>query len=104
MEYRSAGQYVIDRWRAGLGENEARERLELYHRAAAHQTSTDTTGLLPEPILGPVVNFIDESRPLVSALGPRQLPSGAWSRPQDHAAHQRRAAVRAEGRAHLARR
>lgn len=82
VEYRSAGAYVIDRWRAGLGQQEARERLELYHRAAAHQTSADTEGLLPEPILGPVINWIDETRPLVTALGPRQLPSGSWSRPR----------------------
>ena len=73
---------MIDRWKAGLGEEEARERLELYHRVAAHQTSADTDGLLPEPVLGPVVNFIDQSRPLVTALGPRQLPSGTWSRPR----------------------
>jgi hypothetical protein len=32
--------------------------------------------------LGPVVNFIDSSRPLVSALGPRQLPGGSWARPK----------------------
>jgi len=82
VEYRSAGEYVIDRWRAGLGQDEARNRLELYHRAAAHQTSADSDGLLPEPILGPVVNYIDTSRPLVTALGPRQLPSGSWSRPR----------------------
>ena len=81
-EYKTAGEYVIDRWRAGLGVEEARNRLELYHRVAAHQTSTDTEGLLPEPVLGPVVNFIDQSRPLVSALGPRQLPAGTWSRPR----------------------
>ena len=81
-KYRSAGEYVLDRWQSGLGNEEARNRLELYHRAAAHQTSTDTTGLLPEPILGPIVNWIDASRPLVSALGPRQLPSGTWSRPK----------------------
>jgi HK97 family phage major capsid protein len=82
MEYRSAGEYVMDRWRAGLGMNEAVERLDLYHRAAAHQTTGDNPGLLPEQILGPVINFVDESRPLTTALGVRQLPSGSWSRPQ----------------------
>ena len=46
MKYRSAGEYVIDRWRAGLGQDDARDRLELYHRVAAHQTSADTEGLL----------------------------------------------------------
>ena len=82
LEYRSAGEYVLDRWRAGLGEAEAVERLDLYHRAAAHQTTADNPGLLPESILGPVINFVDESRPLTNALGPRQLPGGSWSRPR----------------------
>lgn len=82
IEYRSAGAYLIDRWQAGLGIDDARGRLELFHRAAAHQTTGDNPGLLPEQILGPVVNYIDASRPLVNALGARQLPSGSWSRPR----------------------
>jgi hypothetical protein len=82
IEYRSAGAYVLDRWRAGLGMEEAVNRLDLFHRAAAHQTTADNPGLLPESIMGPVVNFIDASRPLVNWLGPRQLPSGSWSRPK----------------------
>lgn len=82
VEYRSAGQYALDMWRGGLGNQEAQERLEIFNRAAAHQTTGDSAGLLPEQILGPVVNFIDSSRPLVSALVPRQLPSGSWSRPR----------------------
>jgi hypothetical protein len=82
VEYRSAGAYVIDVWRAGLGGEEAIRKLDLFNRAAAHQTTADNPGLLPETILGPVVNFVDESRPLVSALGPRDLPGGSWSRPR----------------------
>lgn len=82
FEYRSAGAYIIDIWRSGLGIGEAAERMDLFKRAAAHQTTADNPGLLPEQILGPVVNFIDAARPLVNALGPRQLPSGSWSRPQ----------------------
>jgi hypothetical protein len=82
VEYRSAGAYVIDIWRAGLGGEEATRRLDLFNRAAAHQTTADNPGLLPESILGPVINFVDESRPLVSALGPRDLPGGSWSRPR----------------------
>jgi len=81
-EYRSAGAYVIDYWRARVGVDEATERIELYNRAAAHQTTADNPGLLPEPILGPVINFIDAARPLVAALGPRQLPAGTWNRPR----------------------
>jgi HK97 family phage major capsid protein len=82
VEYRSAGAYILDYWRAGLGVDEAASRIDLYHRAASHQTTGDNPGLLPEQILGPVVNFIDAARPLVAALGPRQLPSGSWSRPK----------------------
>lgn len=82
IEYRSAGQYAIDMWRAGLGHEEAKYRLDTYNRAASHQTTSDNPGLIPTPILGPVVNFIDASRPLVGALGPRQLPGGSWSRPK----------------------
>jgi HK97 family phage major capsid protein len=81
-EYRSAGGYVLDRWRAGLGDREAVERIELYHRAAAHQTTADNAGLLPTPIVQPVVNFVDSNRPLVTWLGPRQLPGQNWSRPK----------------------
>jgi HK97 family phage major capsid protein len=82
VEYRSAGGYILDRWRAGIGAEDARDKLELFHRAAAHQTTGDNPGLLPEQILGPVINFIDAARPLVNFFGPRQLPSGSWSRPR----------------------
>jgi HK97 family phage major capsid protein len=82
VQYRSAGEYIIDRWRAGIGGEEAVHRLDLYHRAAAHQTTGDNPGLLPDQILGPVINFIDAARPLVNFFGPRQLPSGSWSRPR----------------------
>jgi len=82
VEYRSAGHYVLDVWKAGLGAEESMRRLDTFNRAAAHQTTSDNPGLLPEQILGPVINFVDESRPLTTALGPRQLPSGSWSRPR----------------------
>src|SRR5262245_13836124 len=82
VEYRSAGEYLIDRWRAGLGNQEAGQRLETYHRAAAHQTTADNPGLIPTPIVEPVVSFVDSNRPLVTWLGPRQLPGQSWSRPK----------------------
>lgn len=82
MEYRSAGEYVLDRWRAGLGQEEALNRIDLYHRAASHQTTADNPGLLPTPVVQPVVNFIDTSRPLTTWLGARQIPSNQWVRPK----------------------
>ena len=81
MEYRSAGEYVVDYWRAKVGNEDAKQRMDLWHRAAAHQTTGDNPGLLPESIIGPVINFVDSNRPIVNALGPRQLPGGSWSRP-----------------------
>ena len=82
IEYRSAGEYVLDQWRSGLGDGDASGRLEIYNRAASHQTTANSPGLIPTPIVGPVVDFIDASRPLVNALGPRQLPGQNWSRPK----------------------
>jgi len=76
VEYRSAGAYLIDQWRAATGHRDAREALEVFHRAAAHQTTADNPGLIPERILGPVINFIDAARPMVAFLGPRDIPGG----------------------------
>jgi HK97 family phage major capsid protein len=93
VEYRSvggldmggAGAFALDLWDAALGDVEARSRLERWnreHRAAAHQTTSNASGLVPTPIVAPVINFIDAARPVVSALGPRQLPSWSFSRPK----------------------
>lgn len=81
-EYDSPGAYLVERWRAGLGSEEAVRRLDLYHRAAAHQTTADNPGLIPTPILAPVISFVDSNRPLVTWLGPRQLPGQNWNRPK----------------------
>jgi hypothetical protein len=83
VEYRSAGAYVVDLIRAGMGNADAGQRLEVYNRAAAHQTTGDNPGLLPEQIIGPVISNIDASRPLVDLIGPQQVPSGgSWTRPR----------------------
>ena len=82
VEYRTAGEYGIDMWQAGLGDEAARHRLDTYNRAASHETTSLISGLLPAPILGPVLNFIDAARPVVTALGPRQLPGTGFGRPK----------------------
>jgi HK97 family phage major capsid protein len=82
VEYRTAGAFVTDYMQAMLGDAPARQRYELFQRAAAHQTTADNAGLIPAPILAPVVSFIDANRTLVSQLGPRQLPGQTWSRPK----------------------
>jgi len=82
VEYRSAGAYVIDRWAAGSGDESAKRRVEMYERAAAHQTTADNLGVVPDPIVGTVLNLIDGSRPIVTALGVRAIPSGRFNRPK----------------------
>ena len=83
LEYRSAGEFVRDHISAIVNRDpDLAERLELYTRAAAHQTTGDVPGLLPEQLLAPILQSLDYGRPLVTALGPRQLPAGSWSRPR----------------------
>ena len=82
VEYRTAGEYVLDYWKGSLGATDAMKRMDLYNRAASHQTTADNPGLLPTPIVGPVVNFIDLARPITTWLGPRQIPAQTWTRPK----------------------
>jgi len=79
VEFRSAGAYVAERYLSMIGDQTCTERLEIFHRAAAHQTTADNPGLLPESIVGPIVQFVDAARPIVGTLGPQDLGAGAWS-------------------------
>jgi HK97 family phage major capsid protein len=81
VEYRSAGEYALDTYKSALGDRQATERLEVHFRAAAHQKTADNLGVIPTPILGGVINFIDAARPLVNLLGPQDMPAATWSRP-----------------------
>jgi len=82
VEYRSTGAYLVDYIAASTGSRDAMERLEVFQRAAAHQKTSDNLGVVPDPIIGDVVNFIDAARPAVAFLGPRDLPSATWYRPK----------------------
>ena len=82
VEYRTGGEYILDIWRSHNGQRDATDRLETYYRAAAHQKTSDNLGLIPDPVVGDVINFIDAARPLVSALGPRPLTSATFHRPR----------------------
>jgi HK97 family phage major capsid protein len=81
VEYRSAGEWAVDLWSSHLGNRDARERLEVYERAAAHQKTSDNAGVVPTPVVGGVINFIDAARPIVSAIGPQAMPSQNFYRP-----------------------
>src|SRR5688500_1887273 len=98
-DYKTAGQVIVDQLRAVGAENtapdaEARDRLkgaevrvvgeEQQKRAVAHETTVQTPGLLPKPIVGQIVNQIDDRRPFITSIGARDLggiPGKLFSRP-----------------------
>lgn len=82
VEYRSAGEYAIDAYKSAMGDPKARERLEIFTRAADHLKTGDIPGVVPDPVVGEVINFIDAARPIVNTLGARALPAASWHRPK----------------------
>lgn len=81
VEYRSAGEYMLDMWQSAQGNREAAERIDIYTRAADHQKTSDSLGVIPDPIVGPVIDWIDAARPLVSTVGTMPLTSQTFYRP-----------------------
>lgn len=82
VEYRSAGAFLVDLVAARGGSRDAKERLDLYERAADHQKTGDNPGIVPDPIVGEVINFIDAARPIVSFIGTMPLTTATWHRPR----------------------
>jgi HK97 family phage major capsid protein len=82
VEYRTAGEYVLDQWKSATGDREAATRVETYMRAADHQKTSDNPGVIPDPIVGELINFIDSSRPLVSFFGTSPVSSPTFHRPK----------------------
>jgi HK97 family phage major capsid protein len=82
VEYRDAGHYIWDAYHSHLGDRDANDRLEAFHRAAAHQKTSDNLGIVPNPVIDPLINFVDAQRPLINVLGARDMPGARWSRPR----------------------
>lgn len=82
VEYKTAGEYLLDQWDGATGNREAQARVETYMRAAAHQKTSDNLGIVPDPIVGNLISFIDESRPLVSYFGTQPVSSPTFYRPK----------------------
>jgi HK97 family phage major capsid protein len=79
VEYRTAGAYVAELYFAQLGDDDARHRLDVFHRVAAHQTTADNPGLIPERVVQPVLNYIEVARPIVASVGPVDPGTGSWA-------------------------
>lgn len=100
VKYDTAGHFMVDYVRSF--QNAPTQLADLYNRDAAervavatgraagdvapgeHQTTADTPGLLPKLIVGQIHNDIDDTRPLIQALGAKDLagiPGKTFSRP-----------------------
>ncbi len=89
QEYRSAGHFIVDHLRAigDPSQNRAPDADAAQRVASALgravgdlpsttvQTTADTPGLLPEPIVGQILTELDGSRPFISSVGVKELAS-----------------------------
>ena len=92
--YQSAGAFLVDYLRGyGIMDRSGRDDAayarvsQAYEaRALANQTTSDIAGILPQPIVGQVVNLIDTNRPLISSLGGAKalsgIPGATFTRPK----------------------
>ena len=74
----TAGDYIVTVARAMRGDKEA---AELIQRATQHQTTADNPGLLPSPIVGPVIYGVSNDRPFIESITKKALPAGSFDRP-----------------------
>lgn len=92
-QYRDAGTFLVDylRSRGGMLDPLGRrlppdlDAAARITRVVENQTTADTPGLLPEPIVGAVMNNIDAARPLCTSLGVKGLsgiPGTKFQRPK----------------------
>lgn len=98
QKYRSAGHFLTDYVRSigahtqnGAPDADAGQRVAAALGRAAgdvapgvHQTTEDTPGLLPELIVGEILNDLDASRPFVQSVGVKDLtdiPGKVFHRP-----------------------
>ena len=69
----SAAEYISKVLRGG---SESQQFFANIRAAAPDVVTTDTPGILPEPIVGPVYNNFRGLRPLVDAIGVKAMPGG----------------------------
>lgn len=73
----TAGEYMLlarDVLTGNISTEEYRDRAAAYVDRASTIT-TDVAGILPEPIVGPLLDFYDDQRPVFSSFTSRPMPS-----------------------------
>lgn len=80
-EFPTVGHYIATLHRAmTTKDQDAVEKIE--RAATAHQKLADNPGIVPRPILQPVISLVDASRPFIQAIGTKPLPAGSFDRPR----------------------
>jgi HK97 family phage major capsid protein len=78
-EFPTAGDYAVTLHRAmALRDPAAIEKIQ---RATDHQKLADNPGIVPRPVLGPVLGALDTARPFINSITRRPLPAGSFDRP-----------------------
>lgn len=78
------GDYMHDVIHGYNGELDAQQRIQSVRRALQNEVTGDVPGIVPTPIVGEIVNIIDASRPIVSALRNYAMPQygASFTRPK----------------------
>lgn len=78
-EFPSAAHYAITLHRAWALKD--RDAADLLERATAHQLLADNPGLIPKPVVGPVISTMTNRRPFISSIAVREAPTQKFDRP-----------------------
>lgn len=78
--FSSAGEYATVLHRATHKRDKA--AAELIERATEHQTTADNPGLIPRPLVGPIITAVGNERPFIQSIKTQSLPTGAFDRPK----------------------
>jgi hypothetical protein len=79
-ELPSPGHYASMLHRATVKRDPA--AIAQLERATAHQTTADNPGIIPRPIVGPVIDRMLQRRPFVASVGVLPAPAGSFDRPR----------------------
>ena len=79
-EFPTAGDYAATLHRAWVDKDP--EAIDKIERATAHQKTTDNPGLIPRPVVGPLINTMSNARPFVSSIPNRPAPTVKFDRPK----------------------
>lgn len=79
-EFPTAADYACTLHRALVRKDP--DAVAAIERATQHQTTSGNPGLIPRPVVGPLINTMSGTRPLISSVGTRPAPAGKFDRPR----------------------